>query len=547
MPVQQVGTVDGPVIAIANGFDSANGNEGTFNGGAKRKDSALSRALAAIFDAGGSTSLSFKTNPRYNVTGAITIGWFGCFTNFTNYQMLVSRSLSNGATHNPFQLYTDITTGKLNLFRANGGGFSSWICHDIIPTAGQFSAVFVTQDGELGFNPIDSAKFFVNGVKGTNVDQPSSNTTGKTSTNTEPLLVGARTDGVGTALGECSLLLVWDRVLDDVEIQNYTTNPWQVFRRIVKRYTLTSAPSASISVPVRKRRGRVLTQQPQSRNRIAPEYSDAYLAYTPYALDKGYFDTNDALPVYNHRYPPSWGNNAVIGPHLHGYFEDGGGNPEVPSQVYGPIGRALKFDGTGQLYNRDTALPANGLQPVDETLIVVCDLSSFATDQHIVGFSSGFFALNDYSRSINFNSTTGAIRASGVSASNGKLINSSFVPVLNVPFCVGVRFSSSGAVFVNGNNVGTGDLSHGWSYVLSLGNAAGGAGSPGESGWPMSGRIYGAWAFKRGMPDGELLNLTANPWQLVRTRRRLSSVASSASGAVSSFSYYDSLFFGGAL
>ena len=242
-----------------------------------------------------------------------------------------------------------------------------------------------------------------------------------------------------------------------------------------------------------------------SAKAVPPPGLAVRLAYT-YGQQPG---ENDTSP-YNDRRPGGWGNAAVGGPRLHTYFD-----PERPANGIGALGNALVFDSAAKslLYTESIVGNATGASSFDETMIIALEFSATSGTPALCGYFSSSFAMTAYGRGLFLSG--GTVRASGVSASNGKTIDSGFTPIVGVPYVIAARFSASGALWINGQRYATGALDHVWNYRYGIGcQAAQTGGAPDSGSSFFAGKLYGSWLLRGGMSDGDLARVTVNPWPL---------------------------------
>lgn len=255
----------------------------------------------------------------------------------------------------------------------------------------------------------------------------------------------------------------------------------------------------------------MLYQQPKQGEQLDTTYcTKAFLAFTPNQPS----GRNDASP-YAARDVSGWGTAVPNGSRLHSLFDGSDANrPAPPTKTNSQNGMALVFDGSRLLYNANIVGKATGASP-DETFIVDVDFTTNSGDQILLGYFSRNFGIEAYGRGLALSG--GVIKAIGVSASNGKIVSSGITPVVGQRYVIAARFSVDGAIFVNGQKIASGDLSHAWNYMLSIGAVtdASTTGSFSPTGTTyFNGRMRGAWALSGGLSDAELRSITVNPWQL---------------------------------
>lgn len=249
---------------------------------------------------------------------------------------------------------------------------------------------------------------------------------------------------------------------------------------------------------------RVRTEQPLDAVGIDATYaSDAFLLQS-YTQPIGAADSSG----FSARSAPGFNN--PVGYQMHGYFVG-----EAPTLATTVLGQAMSFDGTtNRLYTSGRTGLANGASP-DESFVVVFIPNSTTGRQVLAGyFSDNANNPSNYGRGIWLDS--GVIKASGVSATNGKILSSGITVATGTPYVVGARCSAAGALFVNGVKTASGALDHSWTYAMAI---ASGQGTAGGFLYPFSGKIALVYGVKRGLSDGELASLTTNPWQIFAKER----------------------------
>lgn len=164
----------------------------------------------------------FPSQAVYNILRELTLVWIGTVSDFNDYRMLVTRSATNGALNNPFELRTDVTTGFITITRADASGYVSYSTSVGI-SANVLVTIVVTHNGTTA-NPI----IFVNGTQYP-IGIPITGGSGSGTANSAPLYLGHRADGY-YGKGNTVLFAAFNRVFNVAEIKNITNNPWQLFR-----------------------------------------------------------------------------------------------------------------------------------------------------------------------------------------------------------------------------------------------------------------------------------------------------------------------------
>lgn len=249
---------------------------------------------------------------------------------------------------------------------------------------------------------------------------------------------------------------------------------------------------------------------------IDPRWSSRLTAV--YGLDWGMDGDPDGSLFYA-RAEPQMRNVLGTRGGMHSYY-----TTDVPAPTMTEVGRGLYYDGTRNAYTTALTGLANGAS-ADEACIVCFIPMSSTGSQNIMGYANVWStSLADYGRGIGIEG--GNLMAWGASAQNGKKVSVA-LPALNTFNTVGVRFSSSGAVYLNGVEMANGsDLSHSFGYYLACGSAH--AAIEGTGTAKFTGKLaLRAW-FRDGLTNAELEELTANPLKLFSPRRRLYLVGAAA-------------------
>ena len=197
----------------------------------------------------GSTGyVSLPTSTAYNITGPLTLIWFGVLNSTAGYNFLMARASGSGGADNPFEFRTD-PSGLLTLTRAGPSTFTSLTDVSTVPT-GVPVVLAVTHTG--AFAPTIKSWFFINGKPSSQAGQSVSAGTGTPTSNTQPMQLGQRGDLFAYAATTMLLCAGFDSVLTDAQIAQISANPWQIFAPIQRTiwvpaaaggatYTLTAA------------------------------------------------------------------------------------------------------------------------------------------------------------------------------------------------------------------------------------------------------------------------------------------------------------------
>ena len=243
-------------------------------------------------------------------------------------------------------------------------------------------------------------------------------------------------------------------------------------------------------------------RQPVGVPQLLPEHQDGFLA-----LAANYpQDVRADSSGFSERGPIGWGNGVVGAFNLHSYFLG-----DAPGPVAVEDGEGLLFNGSSNFlttYGVVGGFPGSA----DQTLLAVVRFASSSGTQNLLGFYSDAFGPEEYGRGLYL--TGGVIKASGVSASSGKILNSGVTPVLGRRYVIAARFSTKGALAVNGRIMATGDIGDAWPYNLSVG--CGITEYPAGPFGLFNGTMQFAYGRDGGWSDGELEAYTDNPWQLFR-------------------------------
>ena len=209
------------VVCSDGVIDYANNNVGAFTAAAKL--SVISGAEKGLLFPSGSCYGALPTRPQYNLLGPITLIWYGVIDTLTQYQFLIARAVGNGAVNNPFEFRVN-SGGGMQLLRANGSGYSLWATAQS-PPVGRPVVLVATHGGNLA-NAV-GASLWINGVSYTIT--PTYTTSGVATGNSEPLLLGTRSDTFTYMRGACMAAIGFSRILSNAEIKAISANTWSVF------------------------------------------------------------------------------------------------------------------------------------------------------------------------------------------------------------------------------------------------------------------------------------------------------------------------------
>lgn len=214
---------------------------------------------------------------------------------------------------------------------------------------------------------------------------------------------------------------------------------------------------------------------------------------------------------------------------LHGLWpHDSIGTPRAPLTTYGPYGPGLHFPGADVLlYIYDTH-SVIGTNP-DEWLFAEFEFYDVTGTQAVIGYFSNFNPTQ-YGRGLILQS--GVLKLCGAN-NNGRVITTEFAPVARRRYVVAARLSNSGAIYINGKLIGTGNVDSGYQYMFGIGGGAGSK-STTEAGrnYPLNARVYRAGIFSGVLDNTRLQEISCNPDMLyVAPRRRV--VFDVADGGVS--------------
>ena len=173
--------------------------------------------IDAVFN-GTATSYARLYGPAsaYDILGPLTLMWVGSISDVATYNMLITRSFSNGATNNPFELRLN-PSGGVQILRANAAGYSAFISTANVPI--NTPVVIIVQSDNTGTN------FFING----NYEHSTGIIAYPTSAGNLPLSLGRRDDG-SYSTNHTALAVGWPRILSRKEVDDLTANPWQLFQ-----------------------------------------------------------------------------------------------------------------------------------------------------------------------------------------------------------------------------------------------------------------------------------------------------------------------------
>ena len=244
-----------------------------------------------------------------------------------------------------------------------------------------------------------------------------------------------------------------------------------------------------------------------------PLAKDLIAAYNLTSYQSGYLKDSSGLGQYN-------GGRSSVGkfPYtLHGYYVDG--SSEVPL-LFTPEGQVFDFNGTNSRRAVSSAFPATSTSGALRTYITRVYLRDTTTKQIILGhFNSGLSPLHLYGSGLYVNSGT----LYGVGASNDSKAITASAPSTNQWVTIAlVAGTTDGRMYINGQLVASGDLnSSGVSYLFGIGCDGQNAYGTGGGSAFLNGMVGATLIYQRALSESEIQRLSSNPYQIIKSKRRL--------------------------
>jgi hypothetical protein len=171
-------------------------------------------------DISGTQYLEFTDRDALDITAELSIFWRGVFDATAGaYRCPISKANGNGIDYTPFDVYVDLTSGKLAFSRSKAGGFDSRTV-DTAMTAG-----VVTTFGVVA-GPLmqDALSAYVNG-SASSVTLGASGS-GSALANIKGLRIGRRDDGATQLDGSVECIALFNKRLSSEEYFRLYRDPW---------------------------------------------------------------------------------------------------------------------------------------------------------------------------------------------------------------------------------------------------------------------------------------------------------------------------------
>lgn len=179
---------------------------------------------ATAFGPAGAPSSSTRSGwtvqqPDAPFLRAVSLMWVGRLTSFTASNFFLAKCVSFGSSQNPFELFTEPTSGNVTLYRANTlNAYFQYSTGVPINT----DSVLILSSADVGSTP----SLWING--GFKTAPAKQNTgTGAATGGEKPIFVGYR-DYVDTTGfdGNVALACVWSRLLTSAEVAQLYADPF---------------------------------------------------------------------------------------------------------------------------------------------------------------------------------------------------------------------------------------------------------------------------------------------------------------------------------
>lgn len=178
------------------------------------------------FGVAGTTIASPQSGWRFQIPdapflGPISLLWVGRVTTIGGYNSLMSKCVSSGVTQDPFDWYTETTTGRITLYRGNTT--SGYFQYASGLAANTDSVVLITS-GATNSAP----NLWINGAYITAPAQQGA-ATGNATGGEKPIGVGLRDDTLASAVN-VALAAAWSRQVSGAEAQALYADPFCFLR-----------------------------------------------------------------------------------------------------------------------------------------------------------------------------------------------------------------------------------------------------------------------------------------------------------------------------
>ncbi len=273
--------IDGTTV-----IDYLGDHNGTIIGGAGQVDGKFGKALN--FD-GVDDYISIVDSDDSKYTGPITICVWANITVSSGAVQFVGKHLSNGASQNPFDFRTS-DAGKLALVRANTS-HKEWQGPYTIKNSWNHYCVSSTL---IDVAPV----FYVNGVATTGILIGAPGTGVPTGSGAN-IRIGMRADGYGKMKGGVDDVMIFNRILDEDEVQALYASTSPKYLDI--NYTDLGAGEYSFTAFVQDTRGEVVLTETRTIELILPSI-DLNIIYPTTDIDAMYytsFDVNAEVCCYD--------------------------------------------------------------------------------------------------------------------------------------------------------------------------------------------------------------------------------------------------------
>lgn len=203
-------------------------------------------------DFDGTDYYEFPHHGDYSLTGRMTLVWYGVVDTGSTFRHFIGKHAGNGALVNPFDFRTD-TISRLVLVRANTNNKTHTVTSPTI-TLGARHLLSVSTQTNIETVP----DMYVDGVAG--VISTTGTGTGVSTSDTSPIRVGQRADGIVQLDGKVYYVAGFDRRWTPGEHSRLARDPFGPFTRLLltatsgRRYAAFVAVTGGIHPLPRRRR-----------------------------------------------------------------------------------------------------------------------------------------------------------------------------------------------------------------------------------------------------------------------------------------------------
>jgi len=186
--------------------------------------------LSGRFYSPGNT-ISFSDRNDYTLTGEISIIWNGLFKDVNTSSEIIHKTLSNGGTNTPFDIFADTTVypQKVKFVRSNTVARAKYLNTTSLVN-NKRTTIGILAESNISVNPVGYIDKTLQTIADANTG------TGNAISNTKPIVLGIRDDGVINSNTVCFNCAIFSRKLSSQEYFELYVNFWQIFKPIKRQF-----------------------------------------------------------------------------------------------------------------------------------------------------------------------------------------------------------------------------------------------------------------------------------------------------------------------